>query len=677
MKLVVRVAFLAIGWFQVLHAWNLEEGECGDLTWEHLERIRRTLTTFGLVNVAVGQKEVGELAHAHWGDLVHELSPAMTRMEMMPLTNNSLCTVALASARLLVKPWQYLPRLDRWISPDWLFRQLRWDKLVAAGWGGFFAMLARQVPEKKVNETEMPEFANMYLRSPLQGAKYTPLQWTRVAQRFAIEWHLRVCKGCWIGEALLIGRPHPIFRQLWTFSAQLEQAARKRRALPSQQNLFHPRWPHIASAALLDAKVGLKCAGNGLDPHRRGVQLSCQRWELFPASPFTGDFRSLLEPQATEPDLLPTAAVCITGPLRAEHQTRGLHSIGKHLVKAMSADLFLFVPMPPAMTSQETMYEAAIAMSAELGPIRTLLMAEEWRMVELAIALGGPQFEKRYVSFHGNWRAPLFEETGGNLQMLFQQAACREMISAYEEQRGVQYKYITFSRIDFLWFADHPSIHRLEIPPSLKAAWIPRGDDWGTGINDRHAVLTRAASDLYLSRWHQILDGSAVKLLDALPQRSSGETMLRRQLLSSGIQVRRFSTIAFVLCCRPGPSCVHEAGIDRPLTRVEKTLCAKYPSESASVLTSVTSRGSYQPLSKSHWAKSPQWVWVQKRQPQFANLLIQGAEPLMGAGKLEKKEPEITNSSVAMDLHLECCLSQSGQVTCWTWIFRQRCQCLK
>ena len=41
---------------------------------------------------------------------------------------------------------------------------------------------------------------------------------------------------------------------------------------------------------------------------------------------------------------------------------------------------------------------------------------------------------------------------------------------------------------------------------------MPSGEDYYGGINDRHAVLHRAAAELYMRRWDLLVDGSVLRI---------------------------------------------------------------------------------------------------------------------------------------------------------------------
>lgn len=119
----------------------------------------------------------------------------------------------------------------------------------------------------------------------------------------------------------------------------------------------------------------------------------------------------------------------------------------------------------------------------------------------------------------------------------------------------------------------------------------PNNEYWN-GINDRHAALTRAAVESHLTtRWLRVVEGSVLPLLEKPGVKSSGETLLMRLLEEQHFQVVHFQPVSFILCCKPGPSCVHEAGDDRPMTKVFPPYCAKYPTEVDTVMTTLRALG--------------------------------------------------------------------------------------
>jgi hypothetical protein len=43
--------------------------------------------------------------------------------------------------------------------------------------------------------------------------------------------------------------------------------------------------------------------------------------------------------------------------------------------------------------------------------------------------------------------------------------------------------------------------------------WVPSGEDYYGGVNDRHAVLSRAAAEIYMRRWDLITDGARARAM--------------------------------------------------------------------------------------------------------------------------------------------------------------------
>ena len=76
---------------------------------------------------------------------------------------------------------------------------------------------------------------------------------------------------------------------------------------------------------------------------------------------------------------------------------------------------------------------------------------------------------------------------------------CIEQMSKHERKKvakggrdGRQYLRVVFSRLEYQWASSHPPLSLLD----SSFAWIPGGQDWQGGINDRHAVLSRADAEV-------------------------------------------------------------------------------------------------------------------------------------------------------------------------------------
>merc|ERR1719247_152309 len=90
-----------------------------------LENARQALSLWAMINVAVAQQDTVQIDESHWGSLLDRLYPVLEEGPHF-FENASICTVASACARLLLKPWIYLPILDKWLNPDWLVNKLDW-----------------------------------------------------------------------------------------------------------------------------------------------------------------------------------------------------------------------------------------------------------------------------------------------------------------------------------------------------------------------------------------------------------------------------------------------------------------------------------------------------------------------------------------------------------------------
>jgi len=97
--------------------------------------------------------------------------------------------------------------------------------------------------------------------------------------------------------------------------------------------------------------------------------------------------------------------------------------------------------------------------------------------------------------------------------------------------------------------------------------WVPNGEDYYGGINDRHAVLPRQWAEVYLRRWEMLTDGS-VMWID--PQLRAGavrngvalqdENFVAAMLHHFRLPLRRFPAVAFLGCCRSSTAADGDAG---------------------------------------------------------------------------------------------------------------------
>ncbi|CAK0796415.1 unnamed protein product [Prorocentrum cordatum] len=179
-------------------------GACGELGWEAVEAARWALNLWALLHLAVGQAELRALATEHWGGLVAALQPLAPRLrseQVVPLENGTACAAAVAAARLLVWPWQFVPLLNQWLTPRWLLVALDWAQLVRAGWGALFLVLAQQLPSERDRGASTAAVAIRL--PPPDYAGYGPLAWARKVQGAMRRWYESTCPSCQTSEILL------------------------------------------------------------------------------------------------------------------------------------------------------------------------------------------------------------------------------------------------------------------------------------------------------------------------------------------------------------------------------------------------------------------------------------------------------------------------------------------
>lgn len=86
-----------------------------------------------------------------------------------------------------------------------------------------------------------------------------------------------------------------------------------------------------------------------------------------------------------------------------------------------------------------------------------------------------------------------------------------QLVVQHETIVGRRYDRVCFSRLEYLWLAPHPPLELLW----SGAVWLPSGGTSG-GVNDRHALMDRAAADVYFRRWDLLF---APDLMERLPAR--------------------------------------------------------------------------------------------------------------------------------------------------------------
>ena len=127
-----------------------------------------------------------------------------------------------------------------------------------------------------------------------------------------------------------------------------------------------------------------------------------------------------------------------------------------------------------------------------------------------------------------------------------------DALSAHERAAGRRYAHVVHSRVEYMWLHPHPPLELLA-PPHV---WIPAGEDYGGGLNDRHALLPRAAAQVYFRRWDAIVSGEIMRIDPQLrgglirnAYAVQGDFFIRTMLRFYNFSVRRFAGTAALRCC--------------------------------------------------------------------------------------------------------------------------------
>ena len=149
-----------------------------------------------------------------------------------------------------------------------------------------------------------------------------------------------------------------------------------------------------------------------------------------------------------------------------------------------------------------------------------------------------------------NLWAPLLGD--GNLSVLRElhdYSRALALLDAHERtaRGGRRYRRIVFSRLEFEWLADHPPLRLL--PTGGGQVWLPSGGV-SSGVNDRHALMSRAAAQTYFTRWELLM---SPRLFDLIPERvvlrDGPELLLEAALRAAKLRTRYFPSTMTLGCC--------------------------------------------------------------------------------------------------------------------------------
>ena len=138
------------------------------------------------------------------------------------------------------------------------------------------------------------------------------------------------------------------------------------------------------------------------------------------------------------------------------------------------------------------------------------------------------------------------------LRELHDYQRCLQLVEQVEVQRHEQYERVVWSRLEYRWFAAHPPLHLL--PSSY--IWAPNMVYGPFGVDDNHAVLSRAAADVYLGRWASLFSPDLIERFGLSTLASSvTEQFLDQTLDLAGLEVRPFAPTMATACCTLSNRC--------------------------------------------------------------------------------------------------------------------------
>ena len=272
--------------------------------------------------------------------------------------------------------------------------------------------------------------------------------------------------------------------------------------------------------------------------------------------------------------MAPDVAVCFAGWLNVNIPGNGA-SARANLVDALAADAFLaatykppgWPERPPRADCRPRRRRAASAVSHEaqclLDQVEGLKPFAGFRIDRmltreqlLARVREQPQwdnisrqFDIRKTTYGITMWAPVLGSE--HLSVLREQhdlSRVMDLLEAHERARGARYRRVVWSRLEYDWLAPHPPLRVLD------EGWVWTPPD--SSMSDRHAVLDRAAADVWFRRWELILSR---ELLAVLPMRvvlrGGPEHLLREILRKRGLRVLTFPPTMLLSCCLEKSQC--------------------------------------------------------------------------------------------------------------------------
>ena len=259
-------------------------------------------------------------------------------------------------------------------------------------------------------------------------------------------------------------------------------------------------------------------------------------------------------------------AVCFSGWLAVRVPQQGARA-RKHLVDVLGADVLVAGTFLPSDCGSGYSRREREAPARTACLLRRLEGLRPFARVRVDPMLTKPQL-RRLVSASPNWPrvssafreentmagvtiwAPLLGN--GNLSVLRElhdYSRVLSVLKAHERiaRAGRPYKRVVFSRLEFEWLADHPPISLL--PSAGGVVWLPSGGV-SSGLNDRHALMDRAAADVYFRRWELLFSPRLFQIVPSrVVMREGPELLLLAALAAHRLRVRYFPSTMMLGCC--------------------------------------------------------------------------------------------------------------------------------
>ena len=197
------------------------------------------------------------------------------------------------------------------------------------------------------------------------------------------------------------------------------------------------------------------------------------------------------------------------------------------------------------------------------------------RCVRNVTLADGPRYDCTGLYMGNTIFSPVLGTTSSLHEFVGFQRCLSDLIGPQETQRNRPYEWLVHSRLEAVWLRPHPPLEMFD----PRYVWIPNGEDYYGGYNDRHAVLARDAAKVYFGRWETIVSGDVMRIDRQLRGGKvadrglvQSEPFLKTVLNAAGLNVRRFPAAMPLACCPENARCFAAACYTRVLPAAHQLL---------------------------------------------------------------------------------------------------------